>query len=500
MKNPHSFPEGPAFKNIDELKNKHALVMGLGLNGGGEESVRFLLSHGAKVTVTDMKTKDELHETISSIEKDASLPKENIRYHLGGHSVEDFENADFVIKNPVVKFEGNKFLAKAKKIETDISLFLSFTTSPIIAVTGSKGKSSTVSAIHYGFQSAGIPSFLGGNITISPLSFLAATTEKTPVVLELSSWQLRDLRGRNLLKPKVSLITKIIADHQNWYGDMESYIADKRVIYKNQDKNDFSIFDFDADNAETPKPETYASWGDSFAHESKACVLRYSRKKPPEKIFGAWQECACGQKRVGKIFLPPMHEAKIALEKLLVPGAAMFQNVLNASLALSLFGLDARELKENFSRWEGIPHRLQYFYAWKNLSFYNDSCATVSEAAAEAAGSFTEKIILIAGGTDKGLSQKALADFLTAQNTNVSSLYLLAGSATEKLISDLRSVSYYGPYESLSKLLHDLKENEKNRCEKIKVVFSPGATSFGMFQNEFDRGNTFMNETKNIFQ
>lgn len=178
----------------------------------------------------------------------------------------------------------------------------------------------------------------------------------------------------------------------------------------------------------------------------------------------------------------------------------MFQNVLNASLVLSLFHLDLNEVKNNFAKWEGIPHRLQNFYSWKNFSFYNDSCATVSEASVEASKAFRENIILIAGGTDKGLSQKPLANFLLSKNANVSSLYLLAGSATEKLTNDLHSTAFHGPYNSLAELLRDLKANEKNRIKKTPVVFSPGATSFGMFKNEFDRGDTFMTEVKNIFQ
>src|SRR5574344_747280 len=282
MATPHVYAEGCVFSTLADIANKHITVMGLGVNGGGEACVRFLLQHGAYVTVTDMKSAEQLRPTIESLSKYTLLDKSRITYVLGQHRTEDFSNADCVIKNPGVKIEGNPYLAASKAIETDLSIFLHFTKAPIIAVTGSKGKSSTVSAIDFGLRSAGFTSFLGGNITLSPLTFLDKTNETTPVVLELSSWQLADLRGRKLLKPKISVITKIVPDHQNWYGNMEDYVADKRLIYADQTKGDYSIFDSGEDEAGTGPdsklhPDT-KTWGDLFASESKATVLRYGIK------------------------------------------------------------------------------------------------------------------------------------------------------------------------------------------------------------------------------
>ena len=115
--------------------------MGLGLNGGGEACVRFFLKHGANVLATDMKTEEQLLPTIKKLSEDPELDTSRLTYRLGEHLIEDFENADCVIKNPGVKIEGNKYLAAARAIETDISIFLHFTKAPVIAVTGSKGKS-----------------------------------------------------------------------------------------------------------------------------------------------------------------------------------------------------------------------------------------------------------------------------------------------------------------------------------------------------------------------
>lgn len=485
----HSYSPVCPFKSIDDIKNKNVTIMGLGLNGGGEAAVKFFLKKGANVLVTDMKTREQLQQTIDRINADPSLDTSNLTYRLGEHCLEDFENADCVIKNPGIKYEGNKFLAAAKAIETDLSIFLRFTDCPVIAVTGSKGKSSTVSAIYYGLSKAGYKTFLGGNITVSPLSFFDEVSSDTPVVIEFSSWQLADLRGRKVLKPHISLITKIVPDHQNWYGNMEDYVADKRLIYENQDKGDYSIFDAGPDEAGTGPDQNIhpgiKTWGDLFASESKATVLRYDADNP-----------------------------RYNLGNLLVPGKHMQTNAQNAALVMQLMNIPKEKIDQILCTWPGIDHRLQYFYSYKNsggteFKFYNDTCATVPQAAAAATQAFEKPVILITGGTDKGLDLEPLLLALSNKlSYKVKQIYLLDGTATQKMIPQLNAskTDYYGPFNSLDELLRSLKSNidNINNTNYIEenheiVVFSPGATSFGMFTNEFDRGNKFMAGVKSYF-
>ena len=496
------FTKGCTFNTLDDIKGKKIVVMGLGLNGGGEASVRFFLRHGAFVLATDMKTREQLKPTIDRLSADSSVDTSRLSYRLGEHRVEDFEGADCVIKNPGVKIEGNKYLAAAKRIETDISIFLHFTKAPIIAVTGSKGKSSTVSAIHFGLNEAGFKAFLGGNITVSPLTFLEETDQTTPVVLELSSWQLADLRGRGLLKPKISVITKIVPDHQNWYGNMEDYVADKRLIYKDQSKDDFSLFDFDGDEPGTG-PACGGTWGDLFARESGATVLRYSASKKPES-FGVWQDVDPDGAFCGMALLPGMKEPEAILRTLSVPGEHMKINALNAALVLRLMGVSAGRCAEILSRWQGIDHRLQFFHTYRGVRFYNDSCATVPEAAAAASQSFGKPVYFMTGGTDKGLSLAPLAQTLSKKSgaIPVKALFLLDGTATQKLLPALSDAgtAYNGPFGSLEDMMLALKkELDASACSGDCAVFSPGATSFGMFTNEFDRGNKYMEAVRRIF-
>ena len=469
--NAHCYPRKKTLRSLDDIRGKKITVMGVGLNKGGEESIRFFLKHGAFVTATDTKTEEQLLPTINSLRADSLIDTSRLRFVLGRHDINDFTTADIVIKNPVVKFEGNEFLEKARVIETDISVFLSLSESPVIAVTGSKGKSTTAGAIHYGLTQAGFPALLGGNITVSPLSFLEQTTHSTPVVLELSSWQLRDLRGRGVLKPKIALITTIVSDHQNWYGGMEEYVADKKLIYAGQDSSCWTICAAD-------------SWGDVFASETRASVIRYDAEKIAHKTGDS------------------------LVAELLVPGAHNRLNVHNAALVLCLLGVPKEKCAGIFSRWHGLPHRLEYFHEWRRgnalFQFYNDTTATVPEAAAAASQAFEKPVHLITGGTDKALDFTVLVKTLT-NGIQPASISLLKGSGTDKLIPLLAEygAAFFGPFDSLDDLLAALKARLQNSAKiderSTPVVFSPGATSFGMFKNEFDRGDTFKQKTRAVF-
>ena len=205
---------------------------------------------------------------------------------------------------------------------------------------------------------------------------------------------------------------------------------------------------------------------------------------------------------------------------------------------MQLMNVPKDKIVEILQTWPGINHRLQYFHSWKKFvdspknievsksvgyvkkeieyKFYNDTCATVPEAAAAATQAFEKPVILITGGTDKGLDLDKLVQALCGKlSFDVKQVYFLDGTATQKIIPMLnqRGVHYFGPFGSLVELLQVLKTNLENQedidnadnLELIEendseiIVFSPGATSFGMFANEFDRGNQFMNAVKEIF-
>lgn len=459
--------ERTILKDLDSIRGLKVTVMGLGLNGGGVESARFFHDAGATVTVTDLRGEDVLRPSIEA------LGGRGIRYVLGRHETDDFSKADIVIKNPAVR-RTSVYLEAAKAIETDISIFLRFSRSPLVAVTGSKGKSSTASAIHHGFVHSGIASLLGGNITVSPLSFLSQTAPERPVVLEMSSWQLADLRGMGVLKPKAAVLTAIMPDHMNYYSSMEQYVADKRVIYAGQDGSDFTICDFDSE------------WGRSFAAETPGRVLWYSEmhKKPD----GAWLETLDGMGEAGYCsFGAPADRPDMVLPPhVAVAGRHQRKNLLAASLALRAMGVPAETAAKALATFPGIEHRLEFFAESAGVRWYNDSASTIPQAVDAALSSFECPVVLITGGTDKNI------DFSPVRQAygKAAAIILLEGTGTRKLIPLLedQGLSWLGPYPSLEEAVRKALEEAK---PGMAVVLSPGCTSFGMFLHEFDRGKKF---------
>jgi UDP-N-acetylmuramoylalanine--D-glutamate ligase len=448
-----------------DLAGCKALVMGLGLHGGGVETARYLAKHGALVTVTDLRDK---HTLEPSLEKLKDLP---IRYVLGKHESADFEHADLVIKNPIVKPD-SPFLQAAARVETDISLFLACSKARLLAVTGSKGKSTTASFLYYTLQEAHerrlLPAgktFLGGNSSLSPLAFVDELSSADDVVLELSSWQLGDLRKNTLLKPRAAIITAIVPDHLNWYESMDAYLADKKLIFRQQDKNDCTVAGFDR-------------WGQEFLRESRGRSFMYAQEPLPEGLVGGWLSGARGFARNGSGVV-----TEIVPERVLVAGLHQKMNMLAAGLALLDLGLDPDCIRACAGTFAGIEHRLEFFYERAGVRFYNDSAATVPQAALAAVSAFNTPVLLVTGGTDKNLDFAPLA----SAAAKAKAVFILAGSGSDKVLPLLKAaaVPYHGPYSALDeavKAVFSAAEPEDT------VVLSPGCASFGMFQNEFERG------------
>ena len=206
------------------FKNKKVLVMGLGLHGGGVGAAKFFYKSGAEVLVTDLKTREQLKDSLQK------LKQFKIKYSLGGHKESDFLWADLIIKNPDVP-NTSPYLEIARKnniqIETDVNLFLKLSEAFIVGVTGTKGKSTTSSLIYHILKSKYRRVFLAGNIGVSPLDLRNKIKKSDKVVLELSSFELENLTQ----SPDISVITNILPDHLNRYGDMKEYIKAKKQFF-----------------------------------------------------------------------------------------------------------------------------------------------------------------------------------------------------------------------------------------------------------------------------
>ena len=448
-----------------DLPGLKVTIMGLGLHGGGLSSAVFFAERGAQVTVTDLRDRSTLKP---SLEK---LKPYTIGYTLGEHREEDFTKSDLIIKNPAIP-RNSPFLkaaaARGVPVETDLSIFLGLVANPIIAITGSKGKSTASSALHHTLLSAYPHARLGGNITTSPLSFLPELKPADPVVLELSSWQLADLAGKGLLRPRISMVTSILPDHQDRYDSMEDYVADKKLIFREQGEKDYAIFNYQ-DPYQSP-----------FAAQTRAKAFFFSDSPLPALTEGAFLERSAGWiRKKGK-------PEQLLDEELAIPGRHNRLNLLAAGLAASLFGLPAKKIRAALKGFPGIEHRLELFEHKKGLKFYNDSAATIPEATAAALKSLKPPIILITGGTDKELDFSTLMEVIHLADK----IFLLAGSASEKMrkLFCKRGVAYAGPFDNLKETLIAAVAGSQPGSS---ILFSPACTSFGMFLNEFDRGRKF---------
>jgi UDP-N-acetylmuramoylalanine--D-glutamate ligase len=445
-------------------KNKKILIMGYGLNrfGSGPAAARYLAGAGARLTVTDLRDAATLQPLMPLLDGFA------VRWVLGRHEAADFTAADIVVKNPGVK-RSSPYLAGVKEIATDISLFLEVNRNPLIAVSGSKGKSSVVTALHFALSRL-TKCFLGGNITVSPLSFLSELTGREPVILELSSWQLGDLvlTARTEPAPQTALLTNLLPDHQNYYNnDMRAYAADKAQIFAGQQPDNTALL-----NNDDP-------WTPFFLNHVKSRRLFFGTLHNAAGREGLFTD---GETLV--LRLAEYNEQRLALP----PSALLPVNVPPVLLALiadrKITLEAAAALLEGFT---GPAHRSEFIGTVNGVSYYNDSAATIPEAVAASLSRFkAANVHLIAGGSDKELNFELWGEALR----QVRHIYLLEGSAAGKITAVLHRhhISYSGPYATLEEAVGAAASRAK-RGEI--VLFSPGATSFGMFLNEFDRGNRF---------
>lgn len=458
-----------------DFKGRKALVMGLGLHGGGLETARFLIRAGADVTCTDLRDENHLKQSIEA------LKGLNIRFVLGAHRLKDFDEADIIVKNPAVP-SNSPWIAGRDNIETDISLFLKFTDAPILAVTGTKGKSTVVTALHNIMKKHHSGARLGGNITVSPLSFLEQLRPNDPVVLELSSWQLADLRGRGFLRPKVACITNLMWDHQDRYKNFEDYEADKLVLLENLGNDGFAVF---------PNSARGRQWAEKCPAES---VLVDGAESTALGQETGYRTARLGVD--GRGWLDIEGEVECILpQNLRVPGNVFRQNALFASVMARLWGCDAAVIRQAQEEFTGVSYRMEMFLEAGGIQFYDDTAATTPDAAAAAVRALKRPVVLVTGGTDKELDFAPFESIASIPKYVV----LLEGSATKAIqtILEYGETRLSGPFQSME----DAVEAAVSHAEPgDAVVLSPGAASFGMFRHEFERGDVFKDACRRIAQ
>ncbi len=459
--------------------------MGLGLHGGGAGSAEFLAKQGAKILVTDLKSAQELKLSLNHLKK-----YKNIRFILGQHRGEDFSEAGLIIKNPAID-PNSRYLDIARKhnvpIDTDIGIFFELCPCPIIGITGSKGKS-TVATLTYKLLSSRLDKvYLAGNIRISALSELKKLNKKSLCILELSSWQLDDIISHKK-SPSIAVILNLIPDHLNRYKNFQAYVDAKKYIFHYQKKNDFLILNYDDHIVR------------SFENEVKSKVIFFGKNL--DKIIPIQNLGAHIRKK--SFYYKDEKKPILRINDLKLKGEHNFYNVLAAITIAKLYHLPNKIIKEIIENFSAQKGRLEYIGKFLSIKFYNDTTATIPDAVSAAIKSLNnrKKIILIAGGQDKNLDYKVLSDLIIKE---VKKLILIDGNASDKLYQEIRtSLASKIKLTRLiaGKNIKDMEEAVKiaiNVADKNDVVLlSPGATSFNLFENEFDRGEQFVKAVKKL--
>jgi len=440
-----SWPKGQGHTELVEcmklsyLKNKKILIVGKGIEGNA--ALKYLKNNLVDTAINIVDQKD------------------------GENYLDKQKDYDIIIKSPGVKPE-----LITIPYTTATNIFLSNAKGKVIGITGTKGKSTTATLIYKMLKKQSLNVYLGGNIGQSPLDFIGNLNDNSWTVLEMSSYQLNDLK----MSPHIAVVLMITSEHLDYHKAQENYINAKRNILKFQTSQDFAVINKD-----------YPTSNESDIH-TLAKVFRTSRER--EVGNGCFvNEKSIWVSRDGKA------EKIIDIEKIKLLGRHNLENVCAANCAAILAGVSVKNIAKVLEEFGGLEHRLEFVGEKNGTLFYNDSLATVPEATIQALETLPETETLIAGGYDRGLDYSSLAQYLNKGQIKTLILFPPTGDRIWKAICNATS--------------------ESNRPEKFDVrtmeqavgiavaetlpgkicLLSPASASFGIFKDYKDRGEQFRN-------
>ena len=441
-------------KKIANFANKKVLVLGLAKSG--ESAARLLDKLGAIVTVNDGKPFEENPAA-------QSLLEEGIKVVTGGHPLELLdEDFELMVKNPGIPYD-NAMVVRAleKKIPviTEVELAYLISEAPIIGITGSNGKTTTTTMIAQVLTAGVQNGLLSGNIGFPASQVAQTASSKDTLVMELSSFQ---LMGIEAFHPQIAVITNLMPTHLDYHGSVEDYAAAKWNIQKNMTADNYLVLNFNQD------------WAKEMASQTQATVVPFSTT---EKVDGAYLEGDVLTFRGEEI----MQAAEIG-----VPGSHNVENALATIAVAKLRGIDNQTIKEVLSAFGGVKHRLQYVGRVNEVAFYNHSKSTTILATQKALSGFdNSKVILIAGGLDRGNE----FDELVPDLKGLKKMVILGQSAARvKRAADQAGVSYLDATD-----VRDAAHKAFAQAEPGDIVLlSPANASWDMYSNFEVRGDEFL--------
>jgi len=454
---------------VGSFSGKRVLVHGLGLHGGGISVVKWLLKNQAIVKVTDLKTAKQLKKSIDTIHSFKGGHK--VMFTLGKHDFKDFENQDLIVQNPGVPAE-SKYLQHARKnnipIVNEAVMFFGLFDGPIVAVTGTRGKSTTSVLLHKILRTKINHHIIAGNIAKTPMLDVVDKLKKNSLpVLELSSWHLEKLFDYQK-SPHVAIVTNVMRDHLNRYKSFAHYKQAKFAITAHQTAKDFVVLN--ADNTDAA----------SFAKKTKAKVYFFSVNKKIRGCFVRNKSIYFNDGKKVSLVMP--------VSSLHLPGQHNLANTLAAITAAKILGITNANIERAIKNFKGVFYRLEYKGRISGIEIFNDSTSTNPDATIAAIKALADKpIVLIAGGMNKGLSYDQMASVIRQHDVYT---VLMPGSATDLMASAFKKIGYKN-FERQKTLTTAWKKAWHIARAEQRIVFSPGAASFNMFINEFDRARKF---------
>ncbi len=440
-----------------ELNGKRVLVVGLGRSGVA--SALFLKSRGARVTVSDAKSEDQLREQIPAL-LDAGIAVET-----GAHGERTFQNQDLIVVSPGVPVDAEPLMqarALGQPVIGEIELASQFLPGPIVAITGSNGKTTTTTLVGEILGGASLKTLVGGNIGTAAISLADHATSETVIVLEVSSFQLETIQT---FRPKIAVVLNVTPDHLDRHRTFAAYVDAKARIFENQQPDDFAVL-----NADDPTCV-------ELARRTRAEVFRFSRKCEVESgAFVRDAQVIFRRDGSGQQVMP--------VPEIPLKGSHNLENVLAAVCASALMGCAPEKTRAAIRNFKAVEHRLEYVATVRGVEYYNDSKATNVDATIKALESFPANIHLILGGKDKGSDYAVLNDLLRQR---VKFVYTI-GAAAEKIQSHTKGATQIVPSGTIESAV---KQAAAAAQPGDIVLLAPACASFDQFQNYEHRGRAF---------
>jgi UDP-N-acetylmuramoylalanine--D-glutamate ligase len=446
-----------------EIKGKKVLVVGLGRSGLA--AALFLRRQGAQVTVSDVRSAEELAKEIPA------LIEEGIAVEAGGHGLLTFRRQDLIVVSPGVPLDTPE-LAQVRKfglpVIGELELAAHYLRGRVLAITGSNGKTTTTSLCGETLQSGKLPVQVGGNIGVPVIALIDESRDDGWSVLEVSSFQ---LEATDLFHPQIAVILNITPDHLDRHGSFENYVAAKERIFARQTAEDALVLNADDDVTKGAAARVQSGAGPRLFWFSRTRVVRQGAFVREGTIFFRESEQAKGE--------PVLKVSEIPLK-----GTHNVENVLAAVCASRLAGVDAAAIRQAVTDFRAVEHRLEFVATINGVDYYNDSKATNVDASMKAIAAFPGGIHLILGGKDKNSDYRQMRSMLTER---VKAVYTI-GAAAEKIHTHIEGAV---PIVSAGTLQEAVSRAGAAARPGEIVLLAPACSSFDQFENYEHRGRVF---------